>query len=167
MANAILEAALDYAKHGVPVFPVNPLDKHPLCEHGFKDATTNASQIETWWQHNPNAMIGIPTGEASGYWVLDADVDPVKGLDGLAELEKLQAQNGALPETVTSITPRGGKHFYFRWSPGIRNKKEPRAMAAVTAVATIRSAPSPGRRVRSKMNAILSPMPRPVHAMIN
>jgi Bifunctional DNA primase/polymerase, N-terminal len=121
MANEILEAALDYAKHGIPVFPVNPLDKHPLCEHGFKDATTNASQIETWWQHNPNAMIGIPTGEASGYWVLDADVDPVKGLDGLAELEKLQAQNGALPETLTSITPRGGKHFYFRWSPGIRN----------------------------------------------
>jgi hypothetical protein len=117
----ILEAALDYAKRGIPVFPVNPLDKHPLTGRGFKDATISASQIETWWKQNPDAMIGIPTGEASGFWVLDADVDPIKGLDGLTELEKLQAQNGTLPPTLTSITPRGGKHFFFRWSPGIRN----------------------------------------------
>jgi hypothetical protein len=121
MANPILEAALNYATRGIPVFPVNPLDKHPLTGRGFKDATTSASQIEIWWKQNPGAMIGIPTGEASGFWVLDADVDPIKGLDGLAELEKLQAQNGTLPPTLTSITPRGGKHFFFRWSPGIRN----------------------------------------------
>jgi Bifunctional DNA primase/polymerase, N-terminal len=121
MANSILEAALDYAQRGIPVFPVNPLDKHPLTGRGFKDATTSTLQIETWWKQNPSAMIGIPTGEASGFWVLDADVDPIKGLDGLAELEKLQAQNGPLPPTLTSITPRGGKHFFFRWSPGIRN----------------------------------------------
>lgn len=121
MANPFLEAALNYAQRGIPVFPVNPLDKRPLTGRGFKDATISASQIENWWKQNPGAMIGSPTGEASGFWVLDADVDPIKDLDGLAELEKLQAQNGTLPSTLTSITPRGGKHFFFRWSPGIRN----------------------------------------------
>jgi Bifunctional DNA primase/polymerase, N-terminal len=118
----VLEAALDYARRDIPVFPVNPLDKSPLTEHGFKDAIVDEQQVRLWWKQWPTAMIGAPTGARSGLWVLDADIDPIKKLDGPAELEKLTAIHGPLPATLTSITPRGGKHYFFRWNgANIRN----------------------------------------------
>jgi Bifunctional DNA primase/polymerase, N-terminal len=114
-----LDAALEYARKGLPVFPCNPLDKKPLTPHGFKDATTDEAQIRAWWGRWPNAMIGAPTGPASGAWVLDPDVDPIKQLDGIAALAQLTARHGALPQTLTSITPRGGKHKFFAWDSNV------------------------------------------------
>jgi hypothetical protein len=120
-----IEAALGYARSGWPVFPCNPLDKTPLTPHGFKDATTDEAQIRAWWGRWPNAMIGVPTGPRIGLWVLDPDIDPVKQLDGVAELAKLTARYGVLPLTLTSITPRGGKHQFWVWdqSVDIRNSE--------------------------------------------
>jgi hypothetical protein len=114
-----LDAALEYARKGLPVFPCNTLDKKPLTPHGFKDATTDEAQIRAWWGRWPIAMIGAPTGPASGAWVLDPDVDPVKQLDGLAALAQLSTRHGVLPRTLTSITPRGGRHLFFAWDPNI------------------------------------------------
>jgi len=108
-----LDDALEYVRKGLPVFPCSPLDKKPLTPHGFKDATTDEAQIRAWWGGWPNAMIAAPTGPASGAWVLDPDVDPVKQLDGIAILNQLVAQHRPLPQTLTSITPRGGKHLFF------------------------------------------------------
>jgi hypothetical protein len=114
-----LDVALEYARKGLPVFPCSPLDKKPLTSHGFKDATTDEAQIRAWWGKWPNAMIGAPTGPASGVWVLDPDIDLAKQLDGVAELAKLTARYGPLPPTLTSITPRGGKHMFFAWDPNV------------------------------------------------
>jgi hypothetical protein len=114
-----LDAALEYARNGIPVFPCNPLDKKPLTARGFKDAVTDEAQIRAWWAKWPNAMIGAPTGSASGMWVLDVDKDPVRNVDGMAALMKLIAQHGELPETLMAITPRGGRHLFFAWSNGI------------------------------------------------
>jgi Bifunctional DNA primase/polymerase, N-terminal len=114
-----LEAALEYARMGIPVFPCNPLDKRPLTPNGFKDATTDEAQIRAWWLKRPNAMIGAPTGSASGMWVVDTDKDPVKNIDGEATLNHLTAQHSALPKTVTTITPRGGKHRIFSWDSAV------------------------------------------------
>ena len=122
MSVDVLAAALDYARRGIPVFPVNPLNKRPLTTNGFHDATTNEQQIREWWKERPNAMIGTPTGAASGRWVLDPDIDPAKGIDGPASLAEITAQYGSLPPTVTSMTPRGGTHSHFRWNGvNIRN----------------------------------------------
>src|SRR5215472_9095936 len=111
--------AVEYARKGLPIFPCSPLDKKPLTSHGFKDATTDEAQIRAWWGKWPNAMIATPTGPASGVWDLDPDVDPVKQLDGIAALNQLVAQHGPLPQTLTSITPRGGKHLFFAWDPNV------------------------------------------------
>jgi putative DNA primase/helicase len=118
-----LEAALYYASRGTPVFPVNFADKHPLTEHGLKDAVTDANQIRTWWRLWPYAMIGIPAGPRSGLWVLDVDVDPSKGIHGHETIARLAAEVcHPLPSTLTSITPRGGRHHLFRWNGvSIRN----------------------------------------------
>jgi hypothetical protein len=111
----MLEAALYYASRGTPVFPVNFADKHPLTGHGLYDATTDASLIRRWWHVWPRAMIGIPTGPRSGLWILDVDVDPKKSIDGHCAMARLVEEFQPLPPTLTSITPRGGRHHWFCW----------------------------------------------------
>jgi hypothetical protein len=69
---------------------------------GFKAATTDRTTITTWWKQWPGAMIGIPTGEPSGVFVLDIDRDEGKGLDGFAGLAAMEAAHGPLPATRTS-----------------------------------------------------------------
>jgi hypothetical protein len=115
----MFEAALDYARCGIPVFPCNPIDKKPLTANGFKDATRDETQILAWWQQYPNAMIGVPMGAASGLWATDLDVDPAKKIDGKATLNQLIAQHGALPSTWVTTTPRGGRHLIWIWDPNV------------------------------------------------
>ncbi|WP_163351830.1 bifunctional DNA primase/polymerase [Desulfovibrio sp. JC010] len=98
------EAALYYAKQGIPVFPCT--GKRPCVSGGFKSATTDANQITRWWQQFPQANIGSPTGANS--FVLD--IDPPHGEESLAELER---QNSLLPETLTQRTGSGGRHLFF------------------------------------------------------
>jgi len=115
----VFEAALDYVRCGIPVFPCNPIDKKPLTPNGFKDAARDETQILAWWQQYPNAMIGAPMGPASGLWAVDLDLDPARKIDGKATLDQLIAQRGALPSTWTSITPRGGRHLIFAWDANV------------------------------------------------
>jgi putative DNA primase/helicase len=111
----IHRAALKYAGKGKPVFPCKP-DKAPYTPRGFKDATTDPGRVTALWTLYGGEKIGIPTGEASGVFVVDVD-----RLEALKELtpELLQA----LRETLTIRTPSGGKHFYFSHVPGITNKR--------------------------------------------
>lgn len=64
-------AAQFYAERGWPVFPLVPRDKRPLTTNGFKAASTDPDIVKAWWQHWPNANIGIATGFA--FDVLDVD----------------------------------------------------------------------------------------------
>lgn len=105
------QIALFYAKRGWPVFPCNPENKSPLVAGGFKSATTDEAVIWFWWTQHPNAMIGIPTGVASGLAVLDVDVK--NGHDGVASLKRL----GQPPTTWTVKTPSGGLHYIFKYDP--------------------------------------------------
>jgi len=104
------DCALNYVALGLPVFPTKP-DKRPYTLHGFKDASTDPAQIRAWWKVWPDAGIGIPTGKASGWLVLDIDID--KGGD--ANLSALVEQHGDLPPTGHAKTPRNGDHFYFKF----------------------------------------------------
>jgi putative DNA primase/helicase len=97
---------LKYARHGTPIFPVDPTDKSPLCPHGFYDATINEWQLRRWWRCWPNAMIGMPTGPRTRIWVLD--------IDALTS-PAVYAMRCLIDYTAMSVTPRGGWHFFFRW----------------------------------------------------
>lgn len=129
-----LIAALDYAKRGIPVFPLfEPkadgtcscgkgtcnVGKHPRTEHGFENATDDEKEVRVWWTRWPNANIGIPTGTASGWIVLDED--PRNGGD--ESLKDLQERYGPLPETLTHRTGGGGRHFFFKNCEGLRRFK--------------------------------------------
>src|SRR5690625_7186878 len=76
------DAARAFAAAGVPVFPCAPGGKRPLIRdgQGFRDATTDLTQIDAWWSRAPAANIGIPTGAAYGVVVVVCYVPcPVHG----------------------------------------------------------------------------------------
>lgn len=123
-----LDAALALAKRGFKVFPVAPKTKNrPLTEHGFKDASSDESQIRAWWEATPNANIAAATGRASGVVVVDCDEGinekegPKKGQPkvGLQSLQQLQADNDELPDTLCQRTGRGGMQLFFVYPEGV------------------------------------------------
>jgi hypothetical protein len=114
----MLTAALDYAAKGLPVFPCKRTDKSPLIDGGFKNATTDPDRIATWWKQQwPDAMIGMPTGPASGIDVLD--IDHKKDKDGFAALPNWRELS-----PIIVRTPSGGAHLWFRSCGAIRNSAD-------------------------------------------
>jgi putative DNA primase/helicase len=120
MSNHLGTEALLCAERGWHVFPCNPKDKRPLTEHGLNDATIDRTIIKEWWEKWPHAMIGVRTGPESGFFAIDLDVDSDKGVDGVAAFEGLK-NGGDLPETITTQTPRGGQHLWFKYVSGVTN----------------------------------------------
>jgi hypothetical protein len=113
--NAALQAALELAEeHGFPVLPCRIRDeeidgvmyraKSPLLTNGFKGASRNIEQIAQWWERWPDALIGVPTGEASGIFVLD--IDPRGSTWYAGNAERLSA--GRVHHT------RRGHHLLYR-----------------------------------------------------
>ncbi len=135
--------ALSYVASGIPVFPCRAADEHtdefdretgeeivhkaktPLISNGFKGATKNLRLVNILWERNPGAMVGIPTGEQLGAFVLDVDVhkdDEGNIINGYEALAALEAIHGELPPTATAKTAGGGEHRYFKHVPGVRNR---------------------------------------------
>jgi hypothetical protein len=114
------KAALSYAGKKIPVFPCSMQDKRPLTGHGFRDATTDRKIVRGWWSRWPDALIGVPTGPASGIFVLDVDRGHDNGADGFETLATLEAANAPLPETKRTRTPSGGLHYLFRYPAGVK-----------------------------------------------
>lgn len=114
---ALAAAALRLAARGVAVFPLAPGTKIPTRgSHGCRAASCDLDVARARWQRSPRANIAAATGARSGFWVLDVDLQH----DGPASLAKLEAQYGALPSTIESSTPSGGRHLYFRWRADLR-----------------------------------------------
>ncbi|WP_235827720.1 bifunctional DNA primase/polymerase [Acetivibrio saccincola] len=125
----MMDAALKYAEANIPVIPLHWIcedgscsckkgqqcdskGKHPLYTGWYKNSTADVEQIRKWWTKTPYANIGIPTGEKSGWLVLDVD-------DGGDEtISALEATHGKLPDTVTAVTGSGGRHYVFKYPKG-------------------------------------------------
>lgn len=110
MSNQLLEAALEYAKQGWPIFPCSAT-KEPLIDGGVTMATTDAAKIRQWWERFPRANIGLDAGGA-GFMVFDFD----PGSDKAAFAKTI---GGEAPETgLRARTPRGGDHWYYQLGDG-------------------------------------------------
>lgn len=105
----MLRTALSLAQKGLAVFPCRVRDKRPATANGLKDASSDPAVIAEWWRREPQLNVAIATGAASGIFVVDVD-----GLDAEVELRRLEAEYGELPATVEVITPRPGRHLYFK-----------------------------------------------------
>lgn len=124
-----LAVALEYIAAGIKVFPCRAeaeeghdgkmyLPKSPIPPDGLYGATTNERIVRELWKRNPAALVGIPTGSASGFFALDVDVS--NGKSGDESLAALQADNGPL-STVVVRTATGGRHFLFKHEEGLTN----------------------------------------------
>lgn len=134
--NPSLKAAIAYSQRlNWAVFPLHSIvnkqctcgkqcsspGKHPRTINGLKAATTDIAAIEEWFNKWPASNIGIATGAASGFWVLDIDRH---GTDGFEALEQLTDHFSKLPNTVEAITGGDGSHFLFKYQDGIGNKTD-------------------------------------------
>ena len=70
------------------------------------------------WQRNAGRddcsdwpLVGVPTGEANGFDVLDIDLEGGSWWD---------AHRAELPATQTHVTRSGGAHLLFKHAPGLR-----------------------------------------------
>jgi hypothetical protein len=101
----------------LPVFACGH-DKRPVTQHGFNDATHDAVEIQRQFASPGAAMIGVPTGDTSGFFCLDLDVK-----NGGGGLEWLAANQHRLPDTRRHKTRSGGVHLLFAMPQGriIRN----------------------------------------------
>jgi hypothetical protein len=117
MAHDILAAALLISARW-PVFPCDAT-KRPITPRGFKDATRDAAEIRRQFAKPGADMIGVPTGAASGFFVVD--VDCKNGAPGMAWLSANRWR--LLPETRWHETRSGGVHLLFAMPEGrtIRN----------------------------------------------
>jgi hypothetical protein len=109
----LLTGALLYGAIGWPVFPCVPGEKVPATAHGFKDATTDRSVIQLWWQGNPDYNVAIATGWP-GPDVLD--VDDREGGTGWEAYEHLKRAGLLAGAQMLVRTRSGGRHVYFAGS---------------------------------------------------
>lgn len=101
--SALLEAAL---RMQVPVFPCGS-DKAPMVSAGFKAATRDPARIREWFSGYA-AMIGVPTGAASGIVVIDIDCHGAA--NGMGWWQENQSR---IPATRRHRTKNGGLHLVF------------------------------------------------------
>lgn len=98
----------------LPVFPCRE-DKKPACVHGFKDATRDRNKIRELFAFSSDAaLIGVPTGETSGFDVLDLDTS--RHPEALAWM-----RSQTFPPTRVHKTKSGGYHLLFNHHPSLRS----------------------------------------------
>jgi Bifunctional DNA primase/polymerase, N-terminal/AAA domain/Primase C terminal 2 (PriCT-2) len=121
------QAALEIAKkYSWRVFPCSNLSKGPIIPkseggNGFKDATCEPDRIIEWWTKYPQAIIGVATGAASGFYAVDLDRKEGMG-DGLATWRQWEIDLDAETDVVLTRqhkTPSTGRHMLFKYIPGI------------------------------------------------
>lgn len=112
----MINLARMYARNGCKIFPCRESGpkgkiKAPYTDHGYKDASADAQQIEAWWKKWPNAIVGVACAE-NGIIVLDGDRHDEN--DGVAAIEAILADIGFDKANVPVVeTPNNGEHLYF------------------------------------------------------
>lgn len=132
-ATLALAHALSAAERGLPVIPLSPTklpalrsphrgDPDPVrCRgecglpgHGVHDATTDPAGVRALFAAAPWATgYGIACGRPPHH-LIGIDLDTKSSTDSMAELQHLALRHlFTLPETVTVLTPSGGRHLWL------------------------------------------------------
>ncbi|MEU1277013.1 bifunctional DNA primase/polymerase [Streptomyces sp. NPDC005805] len=139
-ATLALAHALTAAERGLPVIPLTPAklpalrsphrdDPEPsLCRgecgrygHGVHDATADPAGVRALFAAAPWATgYGIACGRPP-YHLIGVDLDTTsQQTDAAAELRLLALRHlFTIPDTVTVLTPSGGRHLWLTGPPGV------------------------------------------------
>ncbi|MFI2352700.1 bifunctional DNA primase/polymerase [Streptomyces sp. NPDC019443] len=138
-ATLALAHALSAAERGLPVIPLSPTklpalrsphrgDPEPvLCRgecglpgHGVHDATTDPAGIRALFAAAPWATgYGIACGRPPHH-LIGIDLDTKSSTDSVAALQHLALRHlFTIPETVTVLTPSGGRHLWLTGPPDV------------------------------------------------
>ncbi|MCX4584232.1 bifunctional DNA primase/polymerase [Streptomyces sp. NBC_01481] len=138
-ATLALAHALSAAERGLPVIPLSPSklpalrsphrgDAEPvLCRgecglpgHGVHDATTDPAGVRALFAAAPWATgYGIACGRPPHH-LIGIDLDTKSSTDSVAALQDLALRHlFTIPETVTVLTPSGGRHLWLTGPPDI------------------------------------------------
>lgn len=121
--NVLLDAALQYAREGIPVFPCR--EKKPLTSNGFYSATTDEDQIRAWWKINPDAQIAMPTGARSHILTVDSTLRRPR-----SSSKNWKSSMALFPQRVTSRQARGAGRFTFACRTGSLRRPERHCVAS-------------------------------------
>ncbi|WP_153472388.1 bifunctional DNA primase/polymerase [Komagataeibacter medellinensis] len=95
-----------------PIFPCGK-NKAPLTPHGYKDASSDPQRVKEMFKISPGSRIGMPTGDASGIFVVDIDVK-----DGNAAVDWMVAYD-LHNHTKCVRTQSGGYHLWYQMPAGV------------------------------------------------
>lgn len=113
MAKDLARYALEYLERGYSVIPVGH-DKIPLIKwEKYQKEKASKKEVLEWWIKWPDANIGVVTGQLSDLVGIDIDNPNLKN-EILDEAERLL-------NPPVSVTPRGGRHMYFKYRHEVRN----------------------------------------------
>lgn len=132
MSGDLVNAALEMADNGIPVFPTGR-NKRPVWsneelglakgEGGLKQATTDPDRIEKMFAHPGTVGIGMPTGKASGFTVIDVDCGHGKPKAAEAKAWLAKHRKEILASRVNR-TASGGYHYLFSYTEGIKSSTD-------------------------------------------
>jgi hypothetical protein len=151
VAADLIEAALEWAEAGIPVFPTGE-DKRPLTRNGFYDASTDPDTIEAMFKDVGARLHGIGgrMGAASGIFAIDADTyKPGEAGDAAKAYMAGLKRSGMLPSTRVHATRNGGRHYLFR-AEEFPNCKPSKGVEVKGEGGYIILPPSPGYTVESR-----------------
>ncbi|WP_307714624.1 bifunctional DNA primase/polymerase [Streptomyces sp. V4I23] len=138
-ATLALAHALTAAERGLPVIPLSPTKlpalrsphrdepRPSLCRgecglpgHGVHDATTDPAAVRALFAAAPWATgYGIACGRPP-HRLIGIDLDTTSHTDSVAELRHLALRHlFTIPETVTVLTPSGGRHLWLTGPPDV------------------------------------------------
>ncbi|MEU4494849.1 bifunctional DNA primase/polymerase [Streptomyces sp. NPDC023998] len=138
-ATLALAHALSAAERGLPVIPLSPTklpalrsphrgDPEPvLCRgecglpgHGVHDATADPAGVRALFAAAPWATgYGIACGRPRHH-LIGIDLDTKSSTDSVAALQDLALRHlFTIPETVTVLTPSGGRHLWLTGPPDV------------------------------------------------
>ena len=152
LGQALCDIAIGLAERGLPVFPCGA-KKTPIVKRGFLDASTDPAIIRVMFAAPGARLIGVPTGPAAGFDVLDLDYR-----HGARTWE--DANLHRLPETRTYSSQSGGRHMLFAADLRVRN-----SVSRIAAGVDVRGSggyiimpPSPGYQIVSDANIVPWPV---------
>ena len=107
------EMAKKYIELGRSIIPLQANDKKPIGSWTkYQTERMTPDEAFDYFTKNPDANMGMVTGEISGISVID--IDGKEGFDALNDA-KIR-----LPDTTIVKTPRGW-HYYYKYNPELKD----------------------------------------------